>query len=161
MKTSQLQIRISEADKKLLRELARRAGLGLSEFVLSRALHSDAERFQDLCRALRDTEPRSAVLAELNDFLDRLSATAFERAVAFAPRAPLDTDTKSYVCAMIERAAEMKKKTNLPEWVREAAIGGPQFASSLKNLRLHLLLYSPVVFRRRNVFADSSVGDRV
>jgi hypothetical protein len=37
----------------------------------------------------------------------------------------------------------------------------PWFASSLKSLRLHLLTASPPPFRRRNLFVDSTIGDRV
>jgi hypothetical protein len=37
----------------------------------------------------------------------------------------------------------------------------PHFATPLRGLRLHLLRASPVAFKRRNIFVDSSVGDRV
>jgi hypothetical protein len=37
----------------------------------------------------------------------------------------------------------------------------PAFGSSLASLRLHLLTRAPVALRRRNLFADASVDDRV
>jgi hypothetical protein len=37
----------------------------------------------------------------------------------------------------------------------------PHFATTLEGLRLHLLQVSPVPFKRRNIFIDSSLGDRV
>ena len=39
--------------------------------------------------------------------------------------------------------------------------GSAWFASELKSLRLHLLTKSPAPFRRRNLFVDSTLGDRV
>jgi hypothetical protein len=35
------------------------------------------------------------------------------------------------------------------------------FCSSLQSLRMHLLTHSPPPFRRRNIFIDSSLGQRV
>jgi hypothetical protein len=35
------------------------------------------------------------------------------------------------------------------------------FGSDLQNLRLYLLTHSPPPFRRRNIFIDSTLGDRV
>jgi hypothetical protein len=49
-----------------------------------------------------------------------------------------------------------------PRWT--PAIPGlskPVFGTSLVGLRLHLLLRSPPAFRRRNIFIDASLGDRV
>ncbi len=37
----------------------------------------------------------------------------------------------------------------------------PVFAVPWQSLRAHLLLESPVPFRRRNIFIDSSIGARV
>jgi hypothetical protein len=36
----------------------------------------------------------------------------------------------------------------------------PFFATRLKSLRPHLLRTTPVAFRRRNIFADSTIGAR-
>jgi hypothetical protein len=50
-----------------------------------------------------------------------------------------------------------------PAWVRdvEPMETEPRFATPLAGLRLHLLRTAPVPFKRRNIFIDSSIGDRV
>jgi hypothetical protein len=46
--------------------------------------------------------------------------------------------------------------------VREVApLEEPHFGAPLQSLRLHLLAASPVAFKRRNIFVDAAVGDRV
>jgi hypothetical protein len=37
----------------------------------------------------------------------------------------------------------------------------PAFGTALQSLRLHLLTHSPPPFRLRNIFIDSSLGQRV
>jgi len=138
-KTAQLQIRVSEAQKAALRRQARRAGMTLSDWVLSRALPAVGETFQDLIRALSSAEKPGYVLAELNDLLTRVTADEYRLAVSEPPRAQLAPYWENYVAAMIEHAAA-RKKTRSP---------------------LHLLTQSPLSFRRRNIFIDSSIGDRV
>ena len=50
-RTSQLQIRVSPQQKAMLRQRARAAGLGMSAYVLSRALESPSDRITPLIRA--------------------------------------------------------------------------------------------------------------
>jgi hypothetical protein len=65
------------------------------------------------------------------------------------------------VAAMVECAAAAKRVPT-PGWTRRVPpVETPWFATSLARLTLHLLLASPAPFRRRNLFIDSSVGDRV
>jgi hypothetical protein len=60
---------------------------------------------------------------------------------------------------MVELAAHQKGVVP-PAWVREVPpLDEPHFATPLEGLRL--LRASPVPFKRRNIFIDSSVGDRV
>jgi hypothetical protein len=55
-----------------------------------------------------------------------------------------------------------KRGIPLPTWTRKIGpLEAPQFGSKLQALRLHLLTHSPAAFRRRNIFIDASVGDRV
>jgi hypothetical protein len=56
----------------------------------------------------------------------------------------------------------VSKRADAPSWTGEVRpLEKPVFGSSLKSLRLHLLRHSPVAFRSRNIFIDSSIGDRV
>jgi hypothetical protein len=49
-----------------------------------------------------------------------------------------------------------------PTWAGSVEpLDRPHFATPLRSLRLHLLRASPVPFKRRNIFVDSSVGARV
>jgi hypothetical protein len=62
---------------------------------------------------------------------------------------------------MVEQASAVAGASP-PDWTRRVKpLERPWFASPLKNLRLHLLAHSPPPFRRRNLFVDSSIGDRV
>ena len=55
-----------------------------------------------------------------------------------------------------------KQCVALPAWTRTVEpLTLPVFASTLQSLRLHLLTHSPPPFRRRNLFIDASLGDRV
>ncbi len=68
---------------------------------------------------------------------------------------------RNYVAAMVELAAHQRGVAP-PVWVRQVPpLEEPHFATSLPGLRLTLLRASPVPFKRRNIFIDSSLGDRV
>jgi hypothetical protein len=161
-KTSQLQLRVSPEDKARIRARAASAGMDLSKWVLHQLLPPVEERFQSLCRGLGAASgKRSHVFAELNDFLSRLSAREFIRAVRYAPSIELPTFEANYLAAMVEHASAAIGAPP-PDWTRLVKpLEKPWFASSLKNLRLHLLTASPPPFRRRNLFVDSTIGERV
>jgi hypothetical protein len=160
-KSAQLQIRVSASQKAALRRHARRAGMSMSDWVLSRVLPPLGETFQGLLEALSTAEKRGYVLAELNELLTRLTIGEFELAVSQPPRVQLDPYWRNYVAATIEQAAA-SKGTEAPSWTGDVPpLEEPVFGSSLKSLRLHLLTHSPLAFRRRNIFIDSSIGDRV
>jgi hypothetical protein len=100
-------------------------------------------------------------LAELNDLLDGLSARELEIATAEPPPVQLAPLWRAYVAAMVEYAAA-RKGARSPEWTEEIpAVAEPYFGTDLIGLRAHLLTRSPPPFRRRNLFIDASVGDRV
>jgi len=160
-KTSQLQIRVSAAEKSAIRAAARRADMDISAWVLERVLPGAQRRFNELTTALAG-EPthRRLVLAALNDLLAGLDAGQFATALADAPSA-LDARTLNYVAAMIETAAH-RLRIAPPAWTRDVRpLAAPLFGSTLPGLRLHLLTASPPAFKRRNIFIDSTVGDRV
>ncbi len=160
-KCSQLQLRVSKEEKSAIRRAARRAGMDMSAYVLSRVLPAPAAAFQEAVTALTGPgEPRFA-LAEVNSLLSGFTAAELRQAVAAAPQATLSPFLANYVAAMTETACHMRGLP-LPAWTRRIeALPEPQFGSALPSLRLYLLTHSPAPFRRRNIFIDSSVGARV
>ncbi len=78
-----------------------------------------------------------------------------------ADLARLSPYLRNYVAAMVELAAQ-QQDVRPPAWVRDVEpLETPHFATPLAGLRLHLLRMAPVPFKRRNIFIDSSIGDRV
>ena len=160
-KTSQLQVRVSPKEKAAIQRAARRAGMSISEFVLSRVLPAYEQEVQGLLRALRDESARSFVFAELNDLLVRLTPEELREAIAAAPPAALSAELNNYWAAMVEHVCAARQ-IRPPPWTRTIApLENPLFGSSLNSLRLYLLANSPPAFRRRNIFIDATVGDRV
>ncbi len=160
-KTDQLQIRVSPAEKALIKRTAKRANMPMSDWVLSKLLPDPQQRFQALVRALRKADDASYVLASLNDFLTPLSAGELISAVYEPPSVILSDYFSNYVAAMIELAC-YRNAVGSPSWLNDIPrLSEPVFITSLKSLRLHLLLHSPPPFRRRNIFIDASIGDRV
>jgi hypothetical protein len=160
-KSQQLQVRLTPEQKAALKRHARRAGLDVSSYVLSRALPASRSRFHGILRGLREEESPRFALAELNDFLHDLASAEFLEAVADAELEGLSVFLRNYVAAMVEQAANQKDLAP-PSWVRSVEpLEGPYFAVPWRSLRLHLLRAAPIAFKRRNIFVDSAVGDRV
>jgi hypothetical protein len=163
-KSHQLQIRVTPHEKSAIRRLARAAGLDVSSYVLGRALPATHGRFDGLLRALAEPDGRSYVLAELNDFLGALSGPELAEAVGFvdpAVLAALPDYERNYVAAMVELACARKDRRP-PAWTGDVRpLARPRFGTELKSVRPHLLRASPVPFKRRNIFIDASIGDRV
>jgi hypothetical protein len=119
------------------------------------------ERFQTLTAALTDGAHRRFGWAELADYLRSLPPASFERAVREAPRTPLDAAALNQLAGMVELAAE-RRGLRAPAWTHAVpVVDAPVFASMLASVRLHLLTATPVALRRRNLFADASVDERV
>jgi uncharacterized protein (DUF1778 family) len=160
-KHSQLQIRVSKAEKAAIRRAAERAGMDMSAYVLSRVLPAAARAFETAVKALTGPEAPSFALAELNALLSRLTAAELREAVAGRLPVELSPFLANYVAAMVESACA-QRGVPLPNWTRAIApLDEPAFGSPLQRLRLHLLTHSPAPFRRRNIFIDSSLGERV
>jgi len=160
-KTEQLQIRVTASEKAAIKRMARTAGKGLSAYVLARALPQPRLRFQELVDSLADADERRFALAELNDLLSGLSRAELSDVVGDAPNMDLSPYWRNYVAAMVEQAAH-QKGVSPPRWLSGIEpLTEPHFVAHLASLRLHLLRAAPVPFRRRNIFVDSSVGDRV
>lgn len=160
-KTTQLQIRVSPAQKAAIQRAARRAGMDMSAYVLDRLLPSSALRFNELTAACaRETDARFA-LAELNALLSGLDAGELQDAVGSPPQAGLTAIQANYVAAMVEYACAQRGIAP-PRWAGAVApLTSPAFGSELRSLRLHLLTHSPPPFRRRNIFIDASIGAQV
>ena len=110
---------------------------------------------------LRHDADRRYVLAELNALLAALSATELAETVADVELRDVSDLMANYVAAMVEHAAA-RKAVAAPGWTRmQLGLEEPYFATELKSLRPGLLRASPVAFKRRNIFVDSSVGDSV
>jgi len=161
-KTSQLQIRVDANEKARIRQRANDAGMDVSKWVLQKLLPPVEERFRQICEDLAGgSAGRTYVLAELHDYFNRLEPREFSLAVRYPPPVQLPPFEANYLAAMLEYTAA-EKKAPAPEWVKDIEpLDMPWFASSLQNLRLYLLTHSPPAFRRRNLFIDSSVGERI
>lgn len=115
------------------------------------------EAFCELTAKL-GTEKTSFVLAELNDLL---TDCAGERFASLPAPSIQDAYLANYVAAMVELAA-YKRGVRRPAWTSQIPpLSEPVFAVPWQSLRAHLLTASPVPFRRRNIFIDSSIGARV
>ena len=159
-KTTQLQIRVSKREKLAIQGAAKRAGVDMSTYVLSRVLSAPAHRFQALIEATAGPAP-SFALAELNSLLSKLSTGELRDAVANWPLITLTPYLANYVAAMVEYACG-RRGVAPPAWTRSIVpLADPIFATTLQSLRLHLLIRSPAPFRRRNIFIDSTLGARL
>lgn len=163
-KTHQLQIRVTPHEKAAIRRLARAAGLDVSSYVLARALPATQGRFDDLVGALAAPQGRSYALAELNDFLSALSGPELAEAVGVVNRAVFDAlpeYERNYIAAMVELACARRDRPP-PAWTTDVRpLARPRFGTELRSVRPYLLRASPVPFKRRNIFIDASIGDRV
>jgi len=160
-KAEQLQIRVSRAQKRAIREQARKAGMSMSDWVLAKVVPPVQEQFQSLLVALAGSDVPSYEFAELLEFLGSLGAHEYELAVIEPPRAQLNPYWSNYVAATIEHTAAMKS-VPAPFWTRDVPpLEEPAFGSDLQSVRCYLLTHSPPAFSQRNIFIDSTVGDRV
>jgi len=159
-KTAQLQIRLSSAQKRAIQRAAARAGMDMSAYVLSRVLSVPARQFQDAVRNCGGGDSRFA-LAELNTLLSSLSAGELREAIAESPTVTLTPYMSNTIAAMVELACASHSIAP-PAWTRDIEpLAEPAFGSALQSVRLHLLKSSPATFRRRNLFVDASLGDRI
>lgn len=160
-KSEQLQIRVTPQQKDALRFLAERAGVDVSTYVLSRALPRLELEFNAFVDQLRSPELKKYAWAELNDLLTDVSAGDFSVVCAepWTLRS-LDERMQNYIAAMVEEAAGHLGVAP-PAWTAEVEpLAEPWFASDFESLRPYLLMASPVPYRRRNIFIESSLGTR-
>jgi hypothetical protein len=159
-KKSQLQIRVSAAEKSHIQHGAKRAGMDMSAYVLSRVLPAPAAGFQKCIAACVHEATPSFALAELNSLLSALTPGEMRDAVSAPPALALTPFLSNYVAAMVEYGCA-RCSIEVPQWTHSVLPPDePAFGTALLGLRLHLLTNSPAPFRRRNIFIDSSLGDR-
>lgn len=157
----QLQIRVSKGEKALIRRAAAAAGLSMSAYALSRLLPPQKTTLQEYVQQLTNAKEAAYVLAAIHDLFCHSTAAAFEALIADVSLAPLTPYLQNYLAAMIEQAAA-HKRVQVPTWMHAIVpLDGPVFGSDLKSLQLYLLTHSPIPFRRRNIFIDATIGDRV
>lgn len=160
-KTSHIQIRVTAEQKRTMKRLAGEASMDLSSWVLRRVLPDETGRFQELAAQLAKPAQIPFALAELSDYLRALPVAAFRRAVSEPPRARIDPATLNHLAGSIELAAA-RRGLEPPAWTATVPVPEtPGFGSSLASVRLYLLTRSPVALRRRNLFMDASMDDRV
>jgi hypothetical protein len=160
-KTAQMQIRVSADEKAAIQSAAARAGMDMSAYVLARVLSVPTTQFQNCVRDCVDSASPRFALAELNSLLSALSAGELRDAVAAPPPRGLSPFLANYIAAMVEYACA-RRAVAIPEWTRSIeTLAEPAFGSELLSLRLYLLAHSPPPFRARNIFIDSTLGDRV
>ena len=160
-KSEQLQIRVSVAQKAVIQAHAKRAGVDMSSYVLSRVLPAVAQQFADCVLACSRRESSRFGFADLNALLSRWTVSELEAAVAERPDVDLSPYVANYVAAMVELACA-RQSVRAPGWSGDIPpLKEPAFGSALMSLRLYLLTHSPPPFRRRNLFVDSSIGAQV
>jgi uncharacterized protein (DUF1778 family) len=161
-KSQFLQVRVTPGQKAALKRLAAGAGQDVSSYVLSRALPPAQRRFEEiLAQLVSDPDDTRYILAELNDLLTGLARDELRDAVAHGDITRLTPWLANYVTAMVEQAC-FRKGGQPPQWTsRVSPLEIPWYATTLQSVRLHLLRASPVAFKRRNLFVDSSIGSRV
>ena len=160
-KSQQLQVRVTPAQKSAIKRMAAGAGLDVSSYVLARVLPATRQRVEEHLDRLSDDSERRFALAELNDLLAALSGSELRDSLEGVDVTRLSSLDQNYVAAMVEQAAYMRGVTP-PAWTaRVRPLDTPYFTTPLASLRPHLLRASPVPFKRRNIFIDSSLGARV
>ena len=162
-KTQFLQIRITPQQKAALKRLARDSGQGISTYVLERVLPSRRLRFLEILRDLASRTESDArfTLAELNDLLTNSGRAELVGIVDGADVTMLSPLIGNYVAAMVEQACN-RAGIPAPAWTLGVPpLDMPYFATALRSLRPHLLRASPVPFKKRNLFVDSALSDRV
>lgn len=155
---SQLQIRVTKAEKAALKRLADTAGESVSSYVLSRVLPSAELRLVGLYGELAATGvDHRKTLAEIRATLDTLAGAD----LGTSP--PPETGTLSptlqnFVAAMVESAAQ-RRGVAPPAWVASVPpLPRPHFGWSLPSLKPHQVRVSGVAYKRRNLFFDPAAG---
>ena len=160
-KSQQIQIRVTAAQKTRLRQLARRAGVDVSAYLLSQAMPDLHEQFQRAVTSLQDESEQRYAFAEISELLSALGARELERTVCDVDLGGLSDFAQNYLAATVDHLCALRGAA-LPAWASTVSpLPAPWFATSLRSLRVHLLRSAPIAFKRRNLFVDSGPDARV
>jgi hypothetical protein len=160
-KTAQIQLRVTPAVKRALVRHAREAGMDLSSWMIGRLLPSRQLTFEKLVRSVASAAEPSYALAELGALLSSLAGAELRDVVGVLPAVQLSDVLANQIAAMVETVAT-RHRVRPPPWVDEILpLRSPWFPTALLSVRLHLLCHAPPAFRRRNIFADSTLENRV
>lgn len=154
-RSSQLQIRVTPAEKETLKRLASAAGETVSSYVLSKVLPSTELELVARMRRLADPEAdgRDALVGVL-ELLEQVPGP--ELAERVPPPDPDDTPpvVRNRIAALVESVAN-RRASRPPDWVHAVPrLPRPHFGWSLASLKPHQLRVTPVAFKRRNLFFD-------
>lgn len=151
-KTSQLQIRVSPAQKAALKRLAADAELSVSAFVLARALPPTHEGVDRRVHALGGGKEIGKALSDLQLYLEALEPEEFDGAVTAIDQEGLTDLQLNCAAAAIEGEAWRRERPP-PSWTADVPpLARPYFSWSLPSLRPHLMRVAPAAFKRRNLY---------
>ena len=158
-RSSQLQIRVTAAEKDALKRLAAAAGESVSAYVLARVLPSEerliAGLFGELAVAGSDHRP---TLAELSRVLERMDPHDIGARIPEPEPGTLSPTLLNIVAALVESATH-RKGVDPPRWVGGVPpLPKPHFGWPLRSLRPHQMRVTPIPFKRRNLFFDPAAG---
>lgn len=162
-KTSQIQLRVTPEQKALIKKKAQQANKDLSSWIIETILPTKAHIFLDLVKNLAkaNENQESFCLAMISDFLLSLETYDLNRATDVPLPHSLTPLRANYLAAMVEHTAITKGATP-PSWTNNIKpLSDPWFGTDLRSVRLYLLAASPLAFKRRNIFIDSTVGNRI
>jgi hypothetical protein len=158
-KSSQLQIRVTPAEKAALKRLAKAAGQSVSGYVLSQALPSEERRLTRLYDRLTETgADHRPTFRDLEELLVEIPASELGDAVPEPESDGLGAVLLNSVAALVEREAH-RKGVPPPEWTaRVPPLPRPHFGWPMRSLRPHQLRVAPIPFKRRNIYFDPATG---
>lgn len=151
-KTSQLQIRVSPAQKKQLREAADRAGLSVSAYVLESALPARPDELLSAIDRVAGHRTRAEALADLIRSLSTLSDQHLAEAVQSIDPTGRTTLVKNCLAAVVEHVCRARGHPE-PAWLDSVEpLARPHFAWELRSLRPYLMRASLPSFKRRRLY---------
>lgn len=122
MKNSQLQIRISDAQKHAIQQAASASHMDVSNWVLSKLFKSPKVRFiekiNELVAVASWVSERKFVLADLANFLQGLSSSELQEVFQAQWSIQLDPLLSNYVAAMLELCAH-RAQIDAAHWLSQ------------------------------------------